>query len=174
MAGVSCRASGTGHSLPQPKVGRLLGELPAEAEPCRRMQPEDAGIPVAQSILAQGEGAAALHGSFLGENKRWFSSSAKAVPEPPPGLRLVPHCTASLRVWLSRLLGGKEQGWAEGGWRGGGVAKARSSQGKKNRRNTAPGVRQQRVAREDGCGSATAGGAGAGQRAGLLSLACRD
>lgn len=55
----------------QPKVGRLLGELPVEAEPCRRMQLENAG---ACSILRCGTalhrgGSSSLRGSVLGESK---------------------------------------------------------------------------------------------------------
>lgn len=130
-------------ALPQPKVGRLLGELPAEAEPCRRE--DGAGgcrhpqLPASLGILAQGRDQPPPRQLFGGA----------AVPtrcqRPRAALAAAPRCLpAGLAVTAGREGAGRGRDGAEAGWRGGGAAKARSSEGRKH----SAGVRRRRAGRE--------------------------
>lgn len=126
MAGGSSGATWTGHSLPQPKVGRVLRELPVEAELCWRMQTrmQAPAAPLWSGVSLCRGGSS--RGSFWGESKHQRSSRAKAVLD-LLGLRwlLQHHC---LPVDLAVMAA-----WREGAGMGQGrLERRRSSESEKH------------------------------------------
>lgn len=152
MAGVSCRASGTGHSLPC-RSQKWVGSWGS----CQRRQSRAGGYrqrmqapaaPRGMGHARTGEGAAASTAAFLGRTNVSGAAVQKWCRSPRGCARCrtaLPACGFGCHGWME----GRSRDGAEAGWRGGEAAKARSSEGRKHRgRSTAPRGRWQRAARE--------------------------